>query len=342
MAETTAGTPPTGDPNADALIALLPPTVDSFTYLTLIETTLPQNPERLATLHDVLLNHPSLTKTIGWDLVKVLLPLVEVEGTNHAAANARRCLDDVARLGNPREVILSVCENLVKLAPHDHDEIEHVDDSLSSTSFRQRFVALLEMLPILHMRLKALTPSRFVANTLHAALSAYHAFPTPEATHAMLAFLRSVSGVAPKEKPSLPPRTPSESPVSAATRAAPSGPDPEADQPSSNDQEKAKEDEALAQDNRFIHRLTQFALVEVLKIFAADFTSDDGEHDVEPLRWAGRLVENTKATEDSQPRHPGLMSLSPSLKQRYAVVEKLVVSTISNSMSPVFICERVG
>jgi hypothetical protein len=96
----------------DPLIQALPPATDYLTYLTLLEYQL--TPARLPILHR-LLQDETLTTNIGWDLVKMLLPMLPASS---------ECLQDVARLGNPREVILRVADALMHLHPAD-DEVEN-------------------------------------------------------------------------------------------------------------------------------------------------------------------------------------------------------------------------
>ena len=82
------------------LLKALPPETDYLTYLTLLEYNL--TVEQLPTLHDIL-QDTTLTANIGWDLVHLLLPFLPA---------SQQCLQDVARLGNPREVVLKVTELL--------------------------------------------------------------------------------------------------------------------------------------------------------------------------------------------------------------------------------------
>lgn len=89
------------------LIQALPPATDYLTYLTLLEYQL--TPACLPTLHQ-LLQDETLTTNIGWDLVQLLLPMLP---------HSSECLQDVARLGNPREVILRVSDALMQLQPDD-------------------------------------------------------------------------------------------------------------------------------------------------------------------------------------------------------------------------------
>lgn len=94
----------------DPLIAALPPETDYITYLTLLEYQLTS--ENLPTLTGLLTaDDGTLAKEIGWDLLKLVLPLSE-----QAPEEARSCLEVVARRGNPREVVVRVAEELENLA----------------------------------------------------------------------------------------------------------------------------------------------------------------------------------------------------------------------------------
>src|SRR5213075_1048440 len=94
----------------DPLIKTLPPATDYLTYLTVLEYQL--TPARLPLLHKVLQDE-TLTTNIGWDLVHLLLPLLP---------SSQECLQDVARLGNPREVILRVSDALMNLQREEWNE----------------------------------------------------------------------------------------------------------------------------------------------------------------------------------------------------------------------------
>jgi Uncharacterised protein family, YAP/Alf4/glomulin len=59
--------------STDPLYELRPPNADMVTYLTYIEENLTK--DRLPVLHEVL-QDADLTEEIGWDLVKILLPMV--------------------------------------------------------------------------------------------------------------------------------------------------------------------------------------------------------------------------------------------------------------------------
>ncbi|KAL1849722.1 YAP1-binding protein 1 [Paecilomyces lecythidis] len=276
----------------DPLVQTLPPATDYLTYLTLLEYQL--TPARLPLLHK-LLQDETLTTNIGWDLVQLLLPMLP---------ESQDCLQDVARLGNPREVILRVSDALMKLQPEEDDEetqgkleesdnkpegIEEVEEQLADTAiesddgsddgtrklprFVVQFNCLLAMLSVLHSRIKTKYPSRFIATSLQAALEAYTLMPTNETTTALLEFFRDVS---PLKRPALPPRAASESSVIRVSQA--SAPDPEAEthsHPSSSDE------------NELLKRLLQFGLIELLKAYMLSLTNpaDSG------MCWAIRLHE---------------------------------------------------
>lgn len=208
MADSTATAPAPDSALSDAasksieaLLEARPPATDRFTYLTLIEEHL--SPDVLSTLHVVLQDAP-LTQELGWDLVDMLVPLLPA---------SEACLDDVARLGNPREVILKVLEVLERLTPSsrrggndagdfdendvDQDPEEEADDSESKDSkdteaTTQAFVALLGMLAILHRRLKTKYPSRFLETTLRTILAAYNP-KSPTMTTAVMGLVRSLA-----------------------------------------------------------------------------------------------------------------------------------------------------
>ena len=98
------------------LIKALPPESDYLTYLTIIEYNL--SLENLPVLHKVL-QDATLTTNIGWDLVHLLVSMLP---------DSQQCLHDIARLGNPREVILKVTESLRLIEYEGQDLYEDDDD----------------------------------------------------------------------------------------------------------------------------------------------------------------------------------------------------------------------
>jgi hypothetical protein len=113
-----------------ALKAALPPVTDPFSYLAIIESYL--SPALLPTLYDIL-QDPELTQVIGWDLVHNLVSL----------PGSEPCLRTIARLGNPREVIIKVLETLELLflseedddddSDGDVEEIDHVSEDVGAS-----------------------------------------------------------------------------------------------------------------------------------------------------------------------------------------------------------------
>jgi hypothetical protein len=284
----------------DPLVQALPPATDYLTYLTLLEYQL--TPERLPLLH-TLLQDEKLTTNIGWDLVKLLLPMLPA---------STECLQDVARLGNPREVILRVSESLMQLQPEDDDDDENEDEGNSDRLPLHilQFNCLLGMLSVLHTRIQTKAPSRFMATSLQAALEAYTSMPTNETTLAFLEFLREVS---PSKRPAPPPRVASESSVLRV--AAASAPDPEAEVSSPS---PSADNETL-----LVRKFIQFSLLELLKSYLLSFSSpmDPG------MSWTIRMQEHLHP----DLRLPGAQSQTDvyrstkELKERDMIMGKLVV-----------------
>jgi hypothetical protein len=274
----------------DPLVQALPPATDYLTYLTLLEYQL--TPQRLPLLHR-LLQDEKLTTNIGWDLVKLLLPMLPA---------STECLQDVSRLGNPREVILRVCEALENLQPEDDDDEEDEDEEANEAGkplpkHILQFNCLLSMLSTLHTRLQAKRPSRFIATSLKAALEAYETMTCDETTLALLEFFRDLS---PNKRPAPPPRAPSESSVLRVSEA--SAPDPEAEVQSPS----------LAKDNetQLVGKLVQFGLLEMLKLYLLSFSSP-----VDPgMAWTVRMQEKL---------HPNLRLPAQSQTDAYASIKEL-------------------
>ncbi|KAJ9155133.1 YAP1-binding protein 2 [Pleurostoma richardsiae] len=197
----------------EALKESLPPATDRFTYLTIIEQFL--SPDILPTLNDIL-QDAQLTQDIGWDLVDMLLPLPGCEP----------CLETVARLGNPREVILKVLEALegLQATTEDGDEAEEQE---AGSDTNRRFITLVGMLAILHKRIKTKHPSRFLASSLQTVYRTYR--PNQEMTASVINLVHSLSA---KSRPQLPSR---KSSVNVANpdqdgNTSKNAPDPEAEQ----------------------------------------------------------------------------------------------------------------
>lgn len=109
------------------LIAALPPQTDYITYLTILEYQLTST--NLPTLTSLLTNDDgTLAQEIGWDLLKLVLPLSE-----EVPEEAGRCLEVVARRGNPRELVVRVAEELEKLGQGHEGEISGTDQEFGDS-----------------------------------------------------------------------------------------------------------------------------------------------------------------------------------------------------------------
>ena len=285
--------------SGNPLLNALPPETDYLSYLTMLEFNV--RAVLVPPLHH-LLQDTTLTANIGWDLVHLLLPLLPT---------SQQCLQDVARLGNPREVVLKVTELLEDLGEEEEPdeleetasieeveglkepetkkdavhEVETQDDKnvspestpsaepMKPPSKSARFTALLDMLSILHPRIKTKYPSRFLSTSLQAVLPAYSQISrTIEATEAVLGFIKALSGT---KRPKLPPRKSSAMIPAQATPV--SAPDPEG------------QDEALGVDETALQsRLLQSFLTYVTEAYMNSTALDE---DVPGLAWSSRYQE---------------------------------------------------
>ncbi|KAH7258226.1 YAP1-binding protein 1 [Fusarium solani] len=222
-----------------------PPATDAFTYLTIVETHL--SPEVLPALHEIL-EDAELTNDIGWDLVEMLI----------SVPGSETCLETIARLGNPREVIIKVLEVL-----DSNSESAEAGDASASA----KFITLVGMLSILHRRLQVKAPSRFLHSTLQTVYRAYNPRGA-ETTAAVIDLVRSLSG---RKRPPLPTRQSStklETPFQ-ETDLSKSAPDPEADAGQS-----PGEPELVA-------RLLQSFITSILEAYVNSNS----------MEWASRLLE---------------------------------------------------
>lgn len=281
------------------LIKALPPATDYLTYLTLIEYNL--NVETLPILHKVL-QDTTLTTNIGWDLVHLLVPLLPASD---------QCLQDIARLGNPREVILKVTESL-RLIDYEGLQPDSDDDQTVAGSEAQpsrhpaktatvgidaaegsavtqavevqappplpilQFTSLLSMLSVLHARIKTQYPSRFLSTTLQAILASFgnSVSHQEELISAIAKFIKNMSGT---KRPHLPPRK-SSATLTTISQVI-SAPDPEPDTNASGPSTA----EAAMQS-----RLLQSFVTHLLEEYMLSFSSED---DVPGLAWCSRLQE---------------------------------------------------
>jgi hypothetical protein len=236
-----------------AITESLPPASDYLTYLTILESHL--STEILPTLNAIL-QDAELTQNIGWDLIHLLLPM----------QGGEQCLTTIARLGNPREVVLKVTEAL-QILDMDSVEEDTSDDVAKEPTDVDRFCILINLLSILHPRIKTKYPSRFLSTSLMAILSAFR--PSSQATLAVISFVHTISG---KKRPPLPGRKsslkiPTAPPNGANTDT--SAPDPEA-------QEEDPQEAAIQQ------RLLQSFVTHILE----DYVNQNS------LEWAARLQES--------------------------------------------------
>lgn len=314
----------------DPLIQALPPATDYLTYLTLLEYQL--TPARLPLLHRILQDEV-LATNIGWDLVQLLLPMLP---------QSQECLQDVARLGNPREVILQVADSLMKLELDDDDSSEgsetdeasrevqpeeNPDERFAGSAITSdeetdgaktslplhvvQFNSLVSMLSVLHGRIKTQYPSRFIATSLPAVLEAYNTMPTNETTTAVLEFLRDLS---PSKRPALPPRGASEGSVVRVSEA--SAPDPEAE---------SHTDHTSSDDSELVRKLVQLGLIEVLKTYLLSLSTptDSG------VSWALRLQERLGPDQQliAKLSKTHIHTTKDHLKERDLIIGKIAASS---------------
>ncbi|KAK5117766.1 hypothetical protein LTR85_008741 [Meristemomyces frigidus] len=313
------------------LIEALPPASDYLTYLTIIEYNL--TPENLPVLHRVLQDE-TLTTNIGWDLVHLLVPYLP---------DSEQCLQDIARLGNPREVILKVTESLRLIEYEQQDEPEGPIDTLAgATDSRARaesctypiktapteegekrpgssqmvelppplplpvsqFVALLSMLAILHSRIKTKYPSRFLSTTMQAILGSFSNAESHR-EELVLAIVKAVKQLMGIERPALPSRKSSGVLSSGPIVTAKSALDPEAT--------TASGDELSPHESAIQRKLLQSFITHVIEEYMLNLPADE---DVPGMAWCSRLMEKV------QPERiiPGTQTVS----ERYQREEKLL------------------
>ncbi|KAF2759105.1 DUF1760-domain-containing protein [Pseudovirgaria hyperparasitica] len=255
--------------------------VDEYNdYLVRVEPHLTK--ENLPILHDIL-QDTEVTIGTGWDLVRFLLPLLP---------ESESCLQDIARLGNPREVILKVAEALrqqdleydaLEADGEDYDTITSNAGPSGAPQTNQtpplavlQFQSLLSMLTILHPRLKTRNPSGFLAMSLPAVLTSYSKASSHfgELTGSVITLIKTLFG---SKRPHLPPRkssshVPTVTVIGVAT-------DPEAE---------AGSEAPGAEESKVVTRLLQGFLTHVLEEYMLHLRSND---DVPGLAWSSRTHE---------------------------------------------------
>lgn len=274
--------------SSDFLIEALPPVTDYLTYLTLIEYKLSK--DQLPALNEVL-QDSRLTINIGWDLVHLLLPLLP---------ESEQCLQTIAKLGNPREVVLKVTECLRLLSHasqesetgevHDQDHqaggsVEKnsesaekaMGDDLHIATSLTKFAVLLSMLEVLHPRIKTKYPSRFIATSLQSTLVCMMQLDVSDPSPFLDSAISLVRTLSRTRRPSLPPRNPSQPRSSAYSQA--SAPDPEG------------ADEAQdAQDLLITKRLSQAFVSCLIEFYTFTLST---EEDVPGFGLSARLFERS-------------------------------------------------
>lgn len=273
-----------------------PPATDAFTYLTIVEKSL--SPEILPALTEIL-DDAELTNDIGWDLVDMLI----------SVPGSAECLERVARLGNPREVILKVLEVMDKTAAAAEKEHEQAGEGAATSAEvtgADKFIALVGMLKILHGRLQVKAPSRFLHTTLDTVLRAYD--PTsPESTAAVIDLARSLSG---QKRPPLPSRQSSTMLATPFQTTDPTqaAPDPEAD----------VSDVPSPLEPEIISRLLQSFMTCIIESYVNSNS----------MEWASRLLEFTYPERIVPRRKTMLQAFNEidELKAMDALVGQLAVS----------------
>jgi hypothetical protein len=189
----------------------------------------------------------------------------------------------VARLGNPREVVLKVAEALRTLEldgleePSEEEDVESSVAGPASTEAPlvvRQYQMLLAMLAIVHPRIKTKYPSRFLSTSLQAALAAYSkaAMFHNELILATVQFIKELTGT---KRPVLPPRRSSSHALLAT--AAKTAPDPEAQTDPPSEEESSMQD-----------RLLQSFVTHIFEDYMLSLHSPE---DVPGLAWSSRFEE---------------------------------------------------
>jgi hypothetical protein len=344
----------------DPLIATLPPVTDYMTYLTLLEYQL--TPQKLPILNRLLSDDDGkLAEEIGWDLPKLVLPMLEespAEATQCLEIVARRgnprevvvrVAEELEKLGDQDDKVDSEDgdeQNELPTFPGEAPRvhlggmtIEGMSDtkkpaeagaegsdqpgpSQESSLKSLQLQALLNMLSLLHPRIKTQYPTRFLATSLPAALGAYRQLPiTKETTSSFLSMLENLAS---KKRPPLPPRPGTQGDAQPASTTAAPLPDPEA---------KAEEEDTgvnvpSAAEKAIIFRLLDAVLLEVLDEYLSSLTGDE----YPSMSWTARLREHLeprrvvpgRSTETEQWKQtPKLVARDGLLARFYSISKEL-------------------
>jgi hypothetical protein len=314
------------------LIKALPPESDYYTYLTIVEYNLSQ--ENLPILHKVLQDE-ALTTNIGWDLVHLLVPYLP---------ESQQCLHDIARLGNPREVILKVTEGLrlieYETAEDADDDEEHAEAGASDVRARaesstyplktapvpegesrpgsgqavelppplplavNQFVSLLSMLSVLHGRIRTKNPSRFLSTTLQAILASF----SNSASHReemIRSIVTTIKAITGTKRPTLPNRQ--SSGMLGTSGVSTTG------AVSASDPEATESSDLTFEEQAMQTRLLQSFITHIMEEYMLNLqpTKDD----VPGMAWCSRIIEKL---------HPErIIPQSKTLAHRFASEESL-------------------
>ncbi|KIW63727.1 hypothetical protein PV04_08709 [Phialophora macrospora] len=348
----------------DPLIATLPPVTDYMTYLTLLEYQL--TPQNLPTLSRLLSDDDGkLAEEIGWDLPKLVLPMLQenpAAATQCLETVARRgnprevvvrVAEELEKLGDQDDNVDSEDgdeQNELPTFPGEAPRVhlggmtlegmpntkgpaeagaegsDQRGPSQESSLKTLKLQALLNMLSLLHPRIKTQYPTRFLATSLPAALGAYRQLPITSATTS--AFLSMLENLASKKRPPLPPRPSAQGDALPASTAAAPMPDPEA---------KAEEEDTgvnvpSAAETAIIFRLLNAVLLEVLDEYLSSLTTDE----YPSMSWTARLREHLeprrvvpgRSTETEQWKQtPELVARDGLLARFYSISKELRLDT---------------
>ncbi|KAK5938360.1 YAP1-binding protein 1 [Knufia obscura] len=291
----------------DPLIASLPPNTDYITYLTILEYQL--TPQNLPTLNRLLQDDDgTLAAEIGWDLLKLILPILRVKSGEAGECldiiarrgNPReviiRVAEELETLGQdesdieadpaeakdglptfageaPRVHLGDITLKGMPESTKSESQAQHTEydeDGPDGVVEELKLQALLRMLGLLHPRIKTQHPSRFLATSLPAALGAYRRLSMN--TESTSAFLGTLTKLATKKRPALPPRVSTSNVLSRTSTNASAGaevvsaplPDPE------SKTEKDTASQAVASNEAAINeRLIQAVFLEIIEEYTA-------------------------------------------------------------------------
>lgn len=154
---------------------------DYLLYLTIVDICLAEpelfpstdaRAQALATLLEVLQQHPNLTHEIGWDIPAVVLPFVEADHDHVGPLRDAPCTYKVLKIfevlattGNPKELFLKSCELLTELDVR--AELEWTENTdVKIGLFEIKLYAIFELIDASLKRIQTWYPLRFLAMTV--------------------------------------------------------------------------------------------------------------------------------------------------------------------------------